>query len=185
VRALAVAPALGLAALMGAAALGTALADDIQFPSRRPGLWEQSVSTGDVTKNTSKSCVSHESDHAMMQYGFQKLKEMGGTMTVTGGPKVFHIETSNTVNGRKVASATTLTFVDDTTVQSRGHMHMDAAADPKSPMGAAMDMDMTNDSVWKGPCPADMQPGDMIMNGRKMNVLKDMQSGDAAAKPKP
>jgi hypothetical protein len=182
-RAGAVAPALVLAVLSGGAAPGSATADDIQFPSRRPGLWEQSISTGNATRNTSKSCVSRESDHAMMQWGFDKLKAMGGTMSITGGPTVFHIETSNTMNGRKMTSTTTLTFVDDATIQSRGHMHMDAGADPKGPMGGGMDMDMTNDSAWRGPCPADMQPGDVMINGRKINVLKDAQARDLAAKP--
>jgi hypothetical protein len=131
---------------------------------------------------TSQSCVSRDSDHAMMQWSFDRIKEMGGTMSVTGGPTVFHIDTSASIGGRKMTSTTTLTFVDDTTVQSRGHMHMEAA--PNGPPGV-MDTEIANDSAWKGPCPADMQPGDMMINGRKMNALKDMQEAGQAAKAKP
>jgi hypothetical protein len=39
-------------------------------------------------------------------------------------------------------------------------------------MEKAFSGDTQIESHWVGPCPADMQPGDLISNGRKFNVLK-------------
>jgi hypothetical protein len=55
--------------------------------------------------------------------------------------------------------------------------HTDANTKFDPPMAGRDSSVVTQDAKWTGPCPADMEPGDVVMgNGMKVNI-KQMLSG--------
>jgi hypothetical protein len=49
------------------------------------------------------------------------------------------------------------------------HMESTTRMEP-APMPQMAETHMTIDAKWLGPCPADMKPGDIVMNGRKIST---------------
>jgi len=144
----------------------TALAEDGQFPSRRAGLWEGAVKMGE-TSIQSKYCVDPTTDRKMMEFGTEKLKEMGGKVTVEVDGKIVHVTSKVTIAGHTMTSQEMLTMVGDTQLTGVGHTVFDP---PFPEMSAAFPTDTTSEHHWSGPCPADMKPGDIVTNGRKHNI---------------
>jgi hypothetical protein len=147
---------------------GMALADEDQFPSRRPGLWEGTVKTGGAPR-PSKSCVSPASDRKMLEFGAEQLKKMGGQITTSVEGKTIHLTTVATLAGRSMKAEETIVLTGDTLMTGTGHTSFNP---PLPGMGRSMDRDTEMESHWVGPCPADMQPGDVIADGKKFNVLQ-------------
>ena len=64
-----------------------------------------------------------------------------------------------------MTSHSVMTFTGDSAYKTDTQTHFDP------PMMGRSDSSMAQEAKWAGPCPADMQPGDMIgPNGMKMNL---------------
>jgi hypothetical protein len=155
-------PLVALALLLPA----TAWAQDAQYPSRRAGLWEGTTKMGGNTLQ-SKSCIDPATDRKMMDYGNQKLKEMGGQLSVKVDGNVIHLSSVATIADHTMTMHQTITFHGDSEVIGEGHTTIDP---PFPQMAATFPTDSTSEQHWVGPCPADMKPGDIITNGQKRNV---------------
>jgi hypothetical protein len=161
------------AAIMILAALGfaaPAMADDLNLPARKPGLWviEMSRATG-APLMTTKLCLDASSDKALMAKGMAmgggdcqntSISRNGNTITADGvckmGPMTIK---SHTVISGDFQSSYTVDSVSDTTGG--------VAAMPKH-------SETKQTATWSGDC-GDMKPGDMQMpNGMKVNILKGM-----------
>jgi hypothetical protein len=143
-----------------------ALADDISFPPRRLGLWEQSMVSGPTTI-TSKTCIDATTDTALLRHSIEEMHKRGGTYTVNTNGNQVHVASSVDLSGHKMSMTEDFTLVNDTTVEGRGHIHF---TPPFAP--GQGDTDIRQDSHWVGPCPADLQPGEALVNGRKVNLLQ-------------
>jgi hypothetical protein len=150
-------------AVAGVSLATAALAQSLDAPMRRPGLWEQSmampgVRSGGMTMKyctdtalekrysvfsanlRGNSCSKAEIHRTPMGVSFQSVCNFGGATRTTTG----------TATG-----------------DFQSNFHMEAVT--HSTAGA--DSHISMDGKWLGPCPADMRPGDTVMpNGMKMNI---------------
>lgn len=143
-----------------------ARADDINLPPRRPGLWAHTMITGPNTTE-SQSCIDAATDHAMLQHGIDIMRRDGGTVTVTSSGSQLHVASSADLSGHAMTFVEDFTLLNDTTMQGRGHMRIDPPYEP-----GQEENDIRQDSHWIGPCPSDMRPGDVVANGRMINLLE-------------
>jgi hypothetical protein len=162
-----------LAAIAILSAIGfaaPAAADDLNLPSRKPGLWviEMSRATG-APMMTTKLCLDASSDKALMEKAMamaggdcQKtsISRNGDTITTDAickmGPMTIK---SRTVISGDFQSSYTIDSVSDTTGG--------VAAMPKH-------SETKQIATWSGDC-GDLKPGDMQMpNGMKFNFLNGL-----------
>ncbi len=144
----------------------TAWAEDAHYPTRRAGLWEGTANVGNTTV-LSKSCVDTATDRKMIDFGYQKLKEHGGQVSVKVDGNVIHVSSVAQVANHNLTIEQTLTFQGDSKVTGTGHTTIDP---PFPQMAASLPTDSTSEQHWVGPCPADLKPGDIVTNGQKHNI---------------
>lgn len=165
-------PSVAAACMMaGAIASGSAFA--IDYPARKPGLWE--IQTGDATGkgagHTIQQCIDAASDKTLREMGQgmgkdlcskQELRLESGKLVMDSVCKIGNtIATSHAVMTGDFSST----------------YRMESKSTYNPPLMGRTEGTTTMEAKWIGPCKADQKPGDMVMsNGMKMNVL-DMMSG--------
>ncbi|MBN8979896.1 MAG: DUF3617 family protein [Rhizobiales bacterium] len=139
----------------------SALADPVEMPSRKAGLWEVTInrSGGHIPPQTVQHSTDATTDKEMCSKQDMQKTATGMTIDSTcnigGMTSVSHMEVTGDFN-----SAYTIKM----TSQNSG-----------GPAGMPHDVATTMEGKWLGPCKADQKPGDMIMpGGVKMNI-KDLQ----------
>ena len=155
-------------AAVGEAPVASASAAMTNPPKRKPGLWNQTISTGDMTQ-TMKLCLDEATEAKMTVWGQQATKNVCAKNIVTpavGGGWSFVSEcdmgeagkiattgkATGDFNSKYMIKATSVT-----TGSSMAHSN------------GTQEMQMTG--TWEGACPASMKPGDMTLpNGMTMNI---------------
>ena len=160
-------PLLSALALGCAAALAAAGALAIDFPTLKPGLWESALTREGAGQKapTMKMCMDASLQKEMMDAGMGTMKEMCSKNDIRReGNKVFgNAECKFGESTMKSSSVTT--FTGDTAY----HTEVKATYDP--PMAGRASNTTVIDAKWTGPCPAGMQPGDVVLpDGRKINM---------------
>ncbi|WP_091741121.1 DUF3617 domain-containing protein [Phenylobacterium immobile] len=139
------------------------------YPTRKPGLWKQSMNAGGQTVQSSL-CLDAATDRRMSAFGQNAGTRSCTRMTVTpaaggwsfdsvcpiagGGQIVTKGTARGDFNSRYQVKATSVT-----------------TGAKVAMMNGTQQMDIT--STWAGACPAGMVPGDMTMpGGIKVNILK-------------
>jgi hypothetical protein len=155
--------------LLVVTAIGSAFsAQADSFPSRKPGLWEMTVrEQGTSEAHTVKQCTDAKTDEKMMKAG----SELGGA----GQKKCAKNEFHKTSSGYE--SEAECTYVGSTMV-SKGVYIGDFATSYSGvitttfrPALFGKEGSKTEVSAkYLGACSGDMKPGDMVMNGMKINV---------------
>ncbi len=141
-------------------------------PSRKPGLWEQTVST-DQMKQTTRMCLDEAVDAKMKWWGGKTGKSECTEQKITphpGGGWDFHAVCPMGESG-------TVTSDGSATGDFGSHYTVNVTSTATgSPMPQANGVHkIAIDAVWKGPCPADMRAGDMeLPGGMKMNMMDAM-----------
>ena len=150
----------------------------LDFPARKPGLWE--IQTGDGTGkaqgpgaagHSMQQCIDAASDKALRDMGQgmgkdmcskQELRADGGKLVMDSVCKIGNTTaTSHAVMSGDFSSA----------------YRMESKSSYSPPLMGRAEGTSVMEAKWIGPCKADQKPGDMVMsNGMKMNVL-DMMSG--------
>jgi|GEM_PF-441798 len=155
-----------------------ALADSL--PSRKPGLWEITVSShvGDTTHPTSmKQCTDQATDTKLLQAGSE----------LQGHTNCSKNEFTRTSDGYSIASVCKHA---GSTISSEGRFTGDFTAEYSGDMTATFDPPMlgqrssktTIRARWLGSCPSDMRPGDTVLsNGLKLNMDQATKSAQQAA----
>ena len=147
----------------------------IDYPARKPGLWEMKIGDGTApaADQTIQQCIDASSDKAMreMAQGMgagkdacskQDMRQAGSTTVIDSVCKV----------GTSIAT----THAVGTGDLSTGY-RMDSTSTYQPPFMGKSDGKAVIDAKWVGPCKADQKPGDMVMpGGVKMNVM-DMMGG--------
>lgn len=161
------------------AATGVTTSVSADPPRRRAGLWEQTLSTSGMHQVT-KICLDDSVEKTTHWWGAQ-----------AGQSACTHQQVSRKLGGGWEFSST-CSMGDAGTVTSHGVASGDFTAN------YAMDIDSTTsgspmpeangvhkmklEGVWRGPCPADLKPGDMVLpGGMKMNLAQAMKDGPGAA----
>jgi hypothetical protein len=157
--------AIAILAAIGFAA--PAVADDLNLPARKAGLWviQMSRATG-APMMTTKICLDASSDKALMAKGLAmgggdcqntSVSRNGTTITTDSVCKMgpMTIKSHTTISG-DFQSSYTVDSVSDTTGGS-----------PMMPKHS----ETKQTATWSGDC-GDLKPGDMQMpNGMKINIL--------------
>lgn len=143
------------------------------FPPRKPGLWqvEMTIEGGQVRQQAMKMCIDTTTDAEMHRLGMNASQGMcnkpdisrsGNTVTVNAACKMGQTESTTHAVTK---------FTGDTAY------HTDSTTKFNPPLMGRSESTVTQDAKWAGPCPADMQPGDVMMgNGMKLNI-KQMLGG--------
>ena len=151
------------------AGLGSAAkADD--FPPRKPGLWEVSMSSGATQRPPmlTRLCVDATSDAAMYKASMDNPGVTCSRREVVRSGLTVTIDSICTMGQRTISSHMTTVFTSDTAY----HTEMMSHFEPPIAAGRP-DSGTTQDAKWIGPCPADMKPGDLVMaNGVKINIIE-------------
>ena len=163
-------------ALTAAVAAATATAPGYAatpFPTRKDGLWEMIMkSSGIVPVNmTMRQCT----DPAEERNG-AALRDGGGPPQGTPGaeckpgpvlpsPGGWSFSNTCTIKGGMTMATSGVARGD---FNSGYHIDTTTRMTP-APIPQMAETKMTIDAKWLGPCPADMKPGDTIVNGRKIS----------------
>lgn len=162
--------ATGTAAPTNAPASASAPAGPLDMPSRKAGLWEQTINTEKMHQTVSM-CLDADFDRKMKIWGNEargksKCTDEHINRRLDGGWD-FHAtcpmgETGGTVtsDGHATGDFGSHYTVDVTSTTSGSSM----------PQANAV-RKISIEANWKGPCPPDMKPGDMLMaGGVKINM---------------
>ena len=159
-----VATGLGLGLCLSVGMSGIARGDE--FPPRKPGLWQvdMTMAGGQMPPQQMKLCVDAATDAEMYKLGMSAGQGACSTPEIHRAGSVVTVNTSCKMGPSQVTTNAVTRFTGDTAY----HTDVNAKFDP--PMGGMSQSGMTQDAKWSGPCPAGMQPGDVLMgNGMKMN----------------
>jgi hypothetical protein len=137
-------------------------------PARKPGLWVQTISTGDMTQTT-RICLDEATDKAMSLVGSQMSDEICSKHEVTpvaGGYRFSSVCAAGDGTGTTTTEGSaTGDFNSKYKVEAQSTI---TGANAPQMNGARK---MTVEAEWQGPCPADFKPGDMeLPGGMKMNI---------------
>src|SRR6516164_8873420 len=159
------------ALLLGAAAYGTARADD--FPPRKAGLWQVDMAMpgGAMPPQQMKMCIDPATDAEMYKLGMNASQGMCDKPDIHRSGSSVTVNTVCKMGQSQMTSQAVTKFTGDTAY------HTDANTKFDPPRAGRDTSVVTQDAKWTGPCPADMEPGDVLMgNGMKVNI-KQMLSG--------
>jgi len=149
-------------------ASATAPAAPASMPARKAGLWEQKISMPQMTQTT-KMCLDAAFDQKMKVWGGAAGKSDCSEQRITphlGGGWDFH-------SVCKMGESGTVTSDGSATGDFGSHYKVEVnSVTSGSPMPQANGPHkILIEADYKGPCPADMKPGDMEMpGGMKINM---------------
>ncbi len=151
-------------AVAGFACLLASVATAEELPLRKAGLWKVSMSSGDGESITSEECVDAESDRVMQKMG----QGMAGTTCskneVQRSGSGYVVESECTFGKSKMVSKAT--FTGD--FQSSYEGKIESSFTP--PFMGQGQSSSTLRGTYAGPCAAGQKPGDIVVNGQKLNV---------------
>ena len=151
----------------GAASSATAPA---AMPQRMPGLWEQKVST-EGRSQVSQLCLDRTVERRFTWWGQHAGRTGCSPPRITphpGGGWDF-ASTCDMGPGGKTSTEGAVTGDMAKSYRLSARSTVSGASAPQ--MNGAHEM--TLEASWKGPCPAGMQPGDMLLpGGMKINMMK-------------
>lgn len=167
------------AAALPAATLAAA-AQMLDLPSRRPGLWEISVTIerpSAAAPIVTQMCFDAATERDLMEYGLKASKDNCSRLDMKRVGKTWVMDFECTFGKMKSASKATISgdFQSTVTVRIEGTTEGGFAGD-KGPQSTLI----TQAAVWKSADCAGMKPGDIgLPGGLKINVrtLKQLPAG--------
>ena len=154
----------------------TAAMAAVDLPTMKPGLWETQV-TRDAAPSkapppATRMCIDTATQKEMMEMGMGAAKSMCAKNDIRReGMKVYG-NSECKIGDSTMKSQSVTTFSGDSSYK----IDVDATYDPPF-MGRAASKTHI-DAKWTGACPADMQPGDvMLPSGQKINMHSVMGGG--------
>lgn len=153
----------------------TAAMAAVDLPTMKPGLWETQV-TRDAAPSkapATRMCIDTATQKEMMAMGMGAAKSMCAKNDIRrDGMKVYG-NSECKIGDSTMKSQSVTTFSGDSSYK----IDVDATYDPPF-MGRAASKTHI-DAKWTGACPADMQPGDvMLPGGQKINMHSVMGGGN-------
>ncbi|WP_340647464.1 DUF3617 family protein [Phenylobacterium sp.] len=138
-------------------------------PKRKPGLWEQRVSTGDFVQ-VSRICLDEATDAKISFWGSQTTRDMCEknvfSARVAGGYQFSSV--CDMGSGGKTTTSGTATGDFNSKYLIQAESSTEGAAAPQ--MNGLHKV--TIEAAWQGACPEGYKPGDMSLpGGMKINIL--------------
>jgi uncharacterized protein DUF3617 len=136
--------------------VGVVAAADI--PHRKPGLWEmtshsQSSSGLEISR---RICLDRETEDLLNRQAAASGQEACSNVEIHSSGNQLIAKAVCNIGAVRMTSEATTTFTDDTASTTTIHTTF-------SPPTSGRARDSQEDAKWLGACPADMQPGDMIL----------------------
>jgi len=159
---------LALAAFVVVTLPSTAVAVD--YPTRKTGLWEITMSLGSDRTMTMSQCTDEATDKDLITNSGASMQQVCTRTELQRTATGYANDATCKFGGMTTTSHFEMSgdFNSAYTVKVTGHNSGGPAMMPP-------DTNMTMQATWTGPCKADQTPGDMIMpGGIKVNV-KDLQ----------
>jgi hypothetical protein len=161
------------AALAAACLCAAGGAAALDYPPRKPGLWEMSIGEagGKTPPQVMQQCIDAATDQLLRDMGQGMNKDMCSKNELRAdGPRL--VVDSVCKIGTSTATTHSVMTGD---FGSAYRMEMKSRYNP--PLGGRAEADTLIESKWVGPCKPGQKPGDVVTgNGMKMNVL-DMMKG--------
>lgn len=159
--------AITTAVLFGASATS---AFSAEFPARRAGLWDVTVNMESmkIPARTNKMCIDTATDAQLMKLGVASKEAKCTSMNVSGMGSTRIVDSVCHMNGGEQKNHIVMTY------SGNSAYHMDMQSQFSPPIAGKSQSHILQDAKWVGPCPADMKPGDMMINGMKINMLGAM-----------
>ena len=158
-----------IAVIAGMAILTTGATLAETLPHQKPGLWQQSFTTG-TTKISDQVCLDAASEAKLSAFGSQMQNKLCRSQTVsrTGAKSWSVISICELKPGSKTTTHVEITG--DFNSKFTAVMNVSTAG---APLDTAHNTQRTIfTTTWLGPCKAGQKGGDVIMsNGVKVNVL--------------
>jgi hypothetical protein len=164
-------PLIALALLLPA----FAWADKAHRPPPRAGLWLSTMKDGGSDRAfETRLCVDAGSKRNLPSADpGEWVKRHGGKISETVDGNTIHavvvVKVPELGKHAVMTTEMTLLYIEDVneTIEVAGSVH--ASLDPPS---SDRSHDTIFDEHWAGPCPADMKPGDVTVDGRKIDKTK-------------
>ena len=149
-------------AVLGAAA--PAFADDL--PRRKPGLWETTMSSGQMQGRNvvSQQCIDEKTDADLLK------NAVGGKNSSCSKPEMKRIAKGWEFDSVCKQGEGTITSHTTITGDFNSQYTMDIKGRRTPPLNGVSDFQSTVNARHLGACPADMKPGDMKINGMLMRA---------------
>jgi hypothetical protein len=156
--------AIAVAVLFAASATSALSAE---FPARRAGLWDVTVNMESmkIPARTNKMCIDAVTDAKLMKLGMASKDANCTAMNVSGMGSVRTVDSICHLNGGEQKNHVVMTYSGDAAY------HVDMQSQFSPPIAGHSRSHIVQDGKWIGPCPAGMKPGDMMINGMKINML--------------
>jgi hypothetical protein len=142
-----------------------------ELPSRKPGLWEiKMVFEGrNIPASTVQQCVDADTDKLMMSNFGNTAAQACSKRDIQMAGATITVDSICAVGQTTITSHAVITGSFDSayTVQVNSKREGGPALPGVAPGGETR---MSLQGTWLGACAADQRPGDMIINGRKMNI---------------
>ena len=160
---LSLATALGLLVLLSAP-----VADAVELPTRKAGLWEMKMvrTGGSVPDMTMQHCTDATTDK-QMSTSFSPGKDTCAKQDIAKTATGYVSDSVCSVAGMTITSHAEITgdFNSAYTVKS-------TSKSEGGPSGVPRDSTTTIEAKWLGACKSDQKPGDIVMpGGMKMNIM--------------
>ena len=145
-----------------------AIAQPAQFPARRAGLWTMTINMEGmkIPPRTNKLCIDAATDAKLMKLGVAAKEADCTAMNISGTGNVRTVDSVCHMNGGEQHTHIMMTY------SGNGAYHMDMRSQFSPPIAGNGQSHIVQDAKWIGPCPADMKPGDMMINGMRINMLE-------------
>ena len=153
-------------------AAGAALADPVEMPTRKPGLWEIKVNAGSqMPAMTMQQCTDATTDKDMATAFSPMAKEVCSRQDMRKTATGLVIDSACNVAGMTSESHTEISgdFNSAYTVKV-------AAKNSGGPAGVPADTSTMMEAKWVGPCKGTQKAGDIVMPGGLTINIKDMQA---------
>jgi len=153
----------------GAAVVSVSLAAGPAGITQKPGLWQLQQKTERMPHAmTSKMCVDATMTERLVDAG----QHMQG---VTCSKRDIHMRPGGaSVDSVCTMAGRTVTTHADITETSPDAFHETISSTMTPAMAGHASSNSTIDGTWQGACPASMKPGDVEMNGMKINMYAAM-----------
>lgn len=136
-----------------------------EFPVRKPGLWEITMTLRNAPPRVSRLCIDAATEARMRTLGQTDATGLCSRRNVSRSGDIVTIDSVCRIGSSEVTTHAVTTITGDTAYRTESASHFDPPTH-----GGMVDSNMTQDAKWLGPCGPDMQPGDMMIGGHKMHM---------------
>jgi len=143
-------------------AVATATAADL--PIRKPGLWEITRNFGDpkIPSSVERVCMDAATDQLLYKLGAGVSQKLCSKVDISSTAGKVLIESQCQIGGSKSTTRSVTSMSGDSAYHTDVTIHYDP------PMFGKNDVASTQDAKWIGSCPADMKPGDLVVEPSAM-----------------